>query len=73
MDVSKTKMKNKTVSNLSFKGSEDGELIDYAKEYARLRPGLTVKAAIRNYLLTTLPDAIKNLRENGGRLIGGQS
>ena len=57
-------MKNKTVSNLGFKGDEDGELIELAKEYTRLRPGLSLKAAIRNYLLETLPTEIKRIRQN---------
>ena len=68
MDATKKKnrrMKNKTISHLGFKGSEDGTLIDLAKEYTKLRPGLTVKAAIRNFLLTSLPKEIERLRGNG--------
>lgn len=65
MDAIGKKMKSKTVSNLGFKGSDDGDLIELAKEYARLRPGLTLKAAIRNYLLTNLPKEIERLRNNG--------
>lgn len=70
MDANKAKMKNKTVSHLGFKGDEDGELIDMAKEYCKLRPGLTLKAAIRNYLLTTLPAEIERIRNNSGNLVG---
>lgn len=68
MDAKKEKMKNKTISNLGFKGSEDGDLIELAKEYTRLRPGLSLKAAIRNYLLETLPEEIKQLRNNSRQL-----
>jgi hypothetical protein len=68
MDANKIKMKSKTVSNLGFKGSDDGELIELAKEYARLRPGLSLKAAIRNYLLIALPKEIERIRNNGGQL-----
>jgi hypothetical protein len=68
MDANKIKMKSKTVSNLGFKGSDDGELIELAKEYARLRPGLSLKAAIRNYLLIALPKEIERIRNNGEQL-----
>jgi len=70
MAAQDVKMKNKTVSHLGFKGSDDGELIDLAKEYCKLRPGLSLKAAIRNYLLETLPTEIKRIRGNGGQLAG---
>jgi len=68
MDATNEKMKNKTISNFGFKGSEDGQLIEIAKEYTRLRPGLSLKAAIRNYLLETLPREIERIRNNGGQL-----
>ena len=68
MDATNEKMKNKTISNFGFKGSEDGQLIEIAKEYTRLRPGLSLKAAIRNYLLETLPREIERIRNNGDQL-----
>ena len=70
MDAINEKMKNKTISNFGFKGSEDGQLIEIAKEYTRLRPGLSLKAAIRNYLLETLPREIERIRNNGGQPAG---
>jgi len=68
MDAKKQrkKMKNKTTSNFGYKGSEDGDLIELAKEYTRLRPGLSLQAAVRNYLLETLPVEIARIRSNDG-------
>lgn len=73
MDASKKKkaMKNGIVSHFGFKGDEDGELLELANTYRRLRPGLTVKAAIRNFLLVKLPDEIKRLSDNKSQLAGG--
>jgi hypothetical protein len=68
-----TKVKTGIINHLNFKGDEDGQLLELANSYRRLRPGLTVKAAIRNYLLENLPVEIERLRNNGGQLAGGQS
>ena len=62
MDASKRKtVKNRNVGYLGFKGDEDGELLTLANQYKQLRPGLTLKAAIRNFLLEKLPEEIQRI------------
>jgi hypothetical protein len=66
MDAEKKEpVKNKIVGYLNFKGDEDGDLLELANTYRRLRPGLTLKAAIRNFLLEKLPGEIEQLQ--GGK------
>jgi hypothetical protein len=67
------KVRNGIISHLNFKGDEDGRLLELANCYRSLRPGLTVKAAIRNYLLENLPLEIKRLSSSGTPMAGGQS
>ena len=68
MDAEKQTVNNKTVNNLNFKGDDDGDLIELCIEYKKCRPGLTLKAAIRNYLFETLPAAIDKIKAEKPRM-----
>lgn len=68
MDVKKMKMKNKIVGHIGFRQKEDGDVLTLANTYSRLRPGLSPKAAIRNFLLENLPVEIERIKKNHSNL-----
>ena len=57
-------IKIKVVRSIVFQIPRDNELIELAREYARLRPGLNVKTAIRNFILTKLPMEIEAIKKS---------
>ena len=66
---------NKTIKNLLFcdKYPDDREVMARINELAHAVPGIKPKDAVKNFLLRTLPQEIRRLRDSGGRLIGGES
>ena len=69
MDANKKmKMKKKTVGHIGFRQKEDGDMLTLANTYSQLRPGLSPKAAIRNFLLESLPCEIERIKKNHSNL-----
>jgi len=61
-------MSNKIVCNLGFEKQGDKDVLTLANTYSRLRPGLSPKAAIRNFLLESLPCEIERIKKNHSNL-----
>jgi len=73
MPTTQEKQMRKSIKNLLFcdKYPDDREVLARINELATAAPGIKPKDAVKNFLLRTLPQEIKRLRETSGQLLGG--